>query len=101
MSGDRVETSGWLTAGYMTRTITALVAALLLVSVAVAPVAAHEGHDSTNSTVDECTNADKGPGGAGGPPGFVADLVPNFISDVIGALPVPNFVKSFFGASTC
>lgn len=49
--------------------------------------------------VDECQNADRGPDD--GPPGFVAGLVPDFISDLIGSLPVPNFVKSFFGASTC
>ncbi|MFB6361558.1 MAG: histidine kinase [Halobacteriales archaeon] len=50
--------------------------------------------------VNECQNADVGPDGDG-PPGFVADLTPNFISGLIGALPVPNFVKTFFGASTC
>lgn len=48
---------------------------------------------------DECMNADQGP--ENGPPGFVADITPNFISDLIGSLPVPNFVKGFFGATTC
>lgn len=48
---------------------------------------------------DECMNAEQGPDN--GPPGFVAGLVPDFISDLIGSLPVPNFVKAFFGATTC
>lgn len=66
-------------------------AVLLLGSLAV-PAAAQP--------VDECQNADRGPG-EDGPPGFVADIVPNFLSDLIGSLPVPNFVKTFFGAPTC
>ncbi|GAB3415051.1 hypothetical protein GCM10027435_10720 [Haloparvum alkalitolerans] len=72
-----------------------LVALVLLASVAVAPAAAQPG-DQT----DECMNADEGPG-PNGPPGFVADLVPDFLSDLIGSLPVPNFVKALFGAPTC
>ena len=67
-----------------------------LVSIALAPGAAAAQPDS----VDECMNADKGPG-ENGPPGLVAGLVPDFISNLIGSLPIPNFVKSFFGASTC
>lgn len=85
------------------RTIASVFAAVLLVSMAVAPTAAAMD-GSTAATqddgVDECMNADKGPG-ENGPPGFVADLVPDFLSDLIGSLPVPNFVKSLFGASTC
>jgi len=50
--------------------------------------------------VNECTNAENGPGD-GGPPGFVADPVPDFLSDLIGGLPVPNSVKGTFGAETC
>jgi len=76
--------------------IPALLMIGLLVSIAVSPGAAAAQPDA----VDECMNAERGPG-ENGPPGFVADLVPNFISDLIGSLPVPNFVKSFFGASTC
>lgn len=85
-----------------TKTLVSVLAAILLVTVAVAPAAAaQDGAVATqDGNVDECMNADKGPG-ENGPPGFVADLVPNFISDLIGGLPVPNFVKSFFGASTC
>lgn len=82
--------------------IVSVVAALLLLSVAVAPAAAVQGDGiaAADDEVDECTNADRGPGDTG-PPGFVADLVPDFIGDLIGGLPVPNFVKTFFGASTC
>lgn len=76
--------------------IAALVLATLLVGLAVAPSAVVGQPDG----VDECTNADNGPG-EDGLPGFVADLVPNSISDLVGSLPVPNFVKGFFGAPTC
>lgn len=80
---------------------TVLVAVLLL-SVAVAPAAAHDGaHENGMSTVDECKNADKGPGANGGPPSFVGGLVPDFLGDLMASLPVPNFVKSLFGAETC
>ncbi|MDZ7701083.1 MAG: hypothetical protein U5J98_02890 [Halobacteriales archaeon] len=77
----------------MTRTILiGLVLAALLLGGLASPAAAQP--------VDDCQNADRGPDGDG-PPGFVASLVPDFLSDLIGSLPVPNFVKSFFGASTC
>ena len=69
-----------------------VVLAVLLLGGLATPVAAQPD--------DECQNADLGPG-EDGPPGFVAGLVPDFISDLIGSLPVPNFVKSFFGAPTC
>lgn len=65
----------------------------LLVSIALVPGAAA-------AQPDDCMNADKGPDESG-PPGFVAGLVPDFLSGLIGSLPVPNFVKSFFGAPTC
>lgn len=93
----------------MKRTLTIALVAVVVLTAGVAPAVAHEGGHSgatdsgttDSGTTDECTNSDKGPSGDAGPPGFVADLVPNFISDLIGSLPVPNFVKSFFGASTC
>jgi hypothetical protein len=72
-------------------TIIGAVLAVLLLGGLATPVAAQP--------VDECQNAEQGPDD--GPPGFVAGLVPDFISDLIGSLPVPNFVKSFFGAATC
>lgn len=72
-----------------------LLAIVLVTSTLTGGVAAQ-----TAGPVDECQNAERGPG-ENGPPGFVAGLVPNFISELIGSLPVPNFVKTFFGASTC
>lgn len=45
-----------------------------------------------------------GPGDApsddAGPPGFVGDLVPEFLGDLFDALPVPDFLKSVFGMVT-
>lgn len=70
----------------------AIVSIVLLVSLAVAPGAAL-------AQPDECMNAEQCPDN--GPPGFVADLVPDFLSDLIGNLPVPNLVKGFFGATPC
>lgn len=78
-----------------TKWLVPIVAVLILTSGTTAPVAAQPVGGG-----DECKNADKGPG-ENGPPGFVANLVPNFLSDLMGSLPVPNFVKSFFGAETC
>lgn len=81
----------------MTRQLIRPILALLLITGAfVAPVAAAQPAD----TVDECENADRGPG-EDGPPGFVASVTPDFLSDLFASLPVPNFVKSFFGAPTC
>lgn len=77
------------------RSLVAVVMVTLLVSAAIAPAAA-----ASTGPPDDCKNADKGPG-EDGPPGFVGGLVPDFIGDLVGSLPVPNFVKSFFGASTC
>lgn len=74
------------------RIATILVVGLLL-SIALVPAGAA-------AQPDDCMNADQGPGESG-PPGFVAGLVPDFISGLIGSLPVPNFVKAFFGAPTC
>ena len=71
---------------------------LLLVGLlvgAVGPVGAQPGDG-----VDECMNAEEGPG-EDGPPGFVGGLIPDFLSDLFAVLPVPNFVKAFFGAPTC
>lgn len=83
----------------MTPRTTLTIAAVALLAIGLfVPAAAAAPADAQ---VDECTNAEKGPGADGGPPGFVADLVPGFLSDLVGGLPVPNFVKSAFGASTC
>lgn len=72
-----------------------ILAVLVLLSAFTAPVAAQPG-----SHVDECQNADEGPGDDG-PPSFVGSLMPGFLSDLFASLPVPNFVKAFFGAPTC
>ncbi|MFT4883801.1 MAG: hypothetical protein ACI8U4_001314 [Natronomonas sp.] len=83
----------------MKRTIAILFAVLVVASVLAAPVAAQPGDN-----VDECENADEGPSGDAGPPGFVSGLldgVAGFLGDLFSSLPVPNFVKGFFGASTC
>lgn len=77
--------------------ITTVLVALVLLSVAVAPAAAA----AAGENVDECKNADKGPGADGGPPGFVGDLLPGFLGDLMSSLPVPGFVKGLFGASSC
>ncbi len=69
--------------------------AVLLITAATMPAMA-----APSAQVDECKNDDTEPDGSG-PPGFVADLVPDFISNLVGSLPVPGFVKTFFGASTC
>lgn len=78
-----------------TQWIIPVLAVLLLSTAFAAPVAAQPG-----GTVDECMNADRGPG-EDGPPSFVGGLVPDFLSDLFAVLPVPNFVKAFFGAPTC
>lgn len=78
--------------------IVGAVAAVLLLSAAAVPATAAATQPADQ--VDECTNAEKGPGEQG-PPGFVASVVPDVVSDLIGSLPVPNFVKSLFGATTC
>lgn len=80
------------------RTTLTVVLAVLLGTALLVPGAAAAQADTP---VDECQNAENGPGGDGGPPAFVADLVPDFLSDLLSGLPVPNFVKSAFGASTC
>ncbi|RYJ14951.1 histidine kinase [Halogeometricum borinquense] len=80
--------------------IAPLLVAFLLATLAVAPAAA-VGPDKD---VDECQNASNGPAGDAGPPAFVSGLVNNAVgslSDLFASLPVPNFVKGFFGASTC
>jgi hypothetical protein len=82
----------------MKRTTIVLAALAVLVAL-VAPVAAASLGDTTPmQTTSDCDGTDVGPGEDAGPPGFVADLVPDFLSDLIGSLPVPNFVKSLFGA---
>ncbi len=74
----------------------ALVAMLAIGLAAPAAAAAAPGTDQ----VDECKNADNG-SSDGGPPGFISDVTPDFLGDLLGGLPVPNFVKSAFGAETC
>lgn len=78
-----------------TRWLIPIVAVLLLAGAVATPAAAQVGDN-----VDECMNADKGPGD-GGLPGFVGSLMPDFLGDLFASLPVPNFVKSLFGAPTC
>lgn len=73
-----------------------IVLAVLLMSAAVVPAMAA----ATTQPVDECKNADEGPGDDG-PPSFVGSLMPDFLGDLFAGLPVPNFVKAFFGAPTC
>ena len=70
-----------------------LVVLTAIVSVAVTPAAA-------STPPDECANPDRG-SGAGGPTGFVAGIVPDFLGDLFAGLPVPNFVKALVGAPTC
>lgn len=78
---------------------TIILAALAVLVALVAPAAAAGLGDTTPvQTNSDCGGTDAGPSGDAGPPGFVADLVPDFLSDLIGSLPVPNFVKSLFGA---
>ena len=81
--------SNWSTA-----VLVGLVVLTAIVSVAVTPAAA------ASTPPDECANADRG-SGAGGPPGFVAGVVPDFLGDLFAGLPVPNFVKALVGAPTC
>jgi len=78
-------------------TLTVVLAVLLAIGLLVPAAAAAPG----DAGVDECKNAENGPGEDGGPPSFVSGLVPDFLSDLMSGLPVPNFVKSAFGASTC
>jgi|AntRauTorcE11898_2_1112593.scaffolds.fasta_scaffold01463_9 hypothetical protein len=85
-----------------TKLIVGVLAALMLVSVAATPAVAAQATDQAGTEqVDECTNADKGPDGDAGPPGFVSNLVPDFLGDLFASLPAPDFVKSAFGAETC
>lgn len=84
-----------------TKSLVAAFAVLLLTSVAVAPAAAAPGDG-----VDACKNADEGPSGDAGPPSFVGGVIdsvtPDFLSNLFADLPVPGFVKGFFGAgSSC
>jgi hypothetical protein len=77
------------------RKLIPIMAVIVLVSAFAAPVAAQPAEP-----VDECQNADEGPGDDG-PPSFVGSLMPDFLGDLFSNLPVPNFVKAFFGAETC
>lgn len=84
----------------MKRTIVTLLTVLVVTSALAVPATAGQ----SGADVDECRNADKGPTGDAGPPGFVGGIVggvAGFLGDLVGGLPVPGFVKGFFGASTC
>lgn len=83
----------------MKRTLIVL-AALFVLFAGIAPmaVAAHEDDHGDEPTESSCEGDDRGPDGDGGPPGFVADVTPNFLQDLLGSLPVPGFLKSLFGA---
>ncbi|MFB6220961.1 MAG: histidine kinase [Halolamina sp.] len=76
--------------------LTVTLVAVLALGLFVPAAAAAPG----DAGVDECKNAENGPGD-GGPPSFVGDLLPEFLGDLMSGLPVPNFVKTLFGASTC
>lgn len=82
-----------------TRLAILVVAVTVLVTLVGGIGAAHTGEHS-----DECKNADQGPAEGQGPPGFVGSLVGGvvgFLGDLFSALPVPGFVKGFFGAGGC
>lgn len=84
-----------------TKLIVGVLAALMLVSVAATPAVAAQPDQAATEKVDACKNADNGPDGDAGPPGFVSNLVPDFLGDLFASLPAPDFVKSAFGAETC
>lgn len=85
-----------------TKLLVGVLAALMLVSVAATPAVAAQPSDTAGpDQVEECKNADNGPDGDAGPPGFVSGLVPEFLGDLFSSLPVPNFVKAAMGAPTC
>lgn len=81
------------------KSLVAAFAVLLLTSLVVAPAAAAPGDQ-----VDDCKNADEGPSGDAGPPSFVGGVVdsvtPDFLSSLFADLPVPGFVKGFFGVGS-
>ena len=78
-----------------TKALLAASAVFLVIGVAAAPAAAAPGEQ-----VDSCKNADEGPSGDAGPPSFVDSVTPDFLSDLFADLPVPGFVKGFFGAGS-
>ncbi|SHG71915.1 hypothetical protein [Halobaculum gomorrense] len=88
-----------------TSAVRLLTALLVVAGLALAPAAAAAQPGGTDKQIDDCENAEAGPSGDAGPPGFVGGLldsvVPDFVSDLIGSLPVPDFLKSLFGAQTC
>lgn len=70
----------------------------MLVALVAPEAAAGLGDTSPMRTNSDCGGTDVGSGEDSGPPGFVADLVPDFLSNLLGSLPVPTFVKSLLGA---
>jgi len=82
----------------MKRTLVALLALCVLFAGLVPAAAAGAGSPTPADGADAQCDDDRGPGDDGGPPGFVADLTPDFVGDLLGSLPVPGFLKSVFGA---
>lgn len=78
----------------MTRRITTVLAVLAVLALVVSAAAA------TPASAQPSDDADRGPGDGEGPPGFVGDLlsdvVPDFVGDLLDALPVPDFLKNLF-----
>lgn len=78
----------------MTRTISNVLAVLLVLGLAVGTVTAAPADQSV--TVTTAT----GPSDDGGPPDFLGDLldsvVPDFVGDLLESLPVPEFLKNLF-----
>lgn len=78
----------------MTRRITAVLAVLAVLALVTSAAAA------TPVAALPADQADSGPGEGEGPPGFLGDLlddvVPDFVADLLDALPVPEFLKNLF-----
>ena len=102
----------------MRRTLIALLVALALLTVAVAGAGAVPAGDvavaenasdagaenASDAGVDDgfepgADNAadDRGSGEGEGPPGFVADRVPDHVGELLESLPVPEFLSDLFG----
>lgn len=55
--------------------------------------------DPSPAADDRPETADHGPSDDAGPPSFLSDVTPEFLADLLGGLPVPDFVASAFGAT--
>lgn len=75
----------------MKRVTVVIVAVLLVSTVLASGLVAADGAHAGSDRAPDCPE-----------PGFVSGLVqdvtPDFLQDLIGSLPVPGFVESFFGA---